>query len=353
MLCYGVGMRRLCILALPEVFDSAFAITRDVLEAGSRSQAPGAGDGGAPHDPFTVETVTVGGRGVPTAGGLAVPPGRGLTAAVDADLVLVPGFSLGEDGGTPRDGGGGAVGEYLRRSEVRTAVRWLRSYRAAGGRLAAGCTATFVLAEAGLLDGLQATTSWWLADAFRSRYPAVDLQAHMMVTHQGGILCAGAALAHTDLALRVVGDLRGPAVADYVARRLLLDERVSQGHYMARDHLSRRHPDVSKAEAWIRAHLGEPMRVDDVAAAVAVSPRTLARRLRDSTGESPLSFIQRLRVQHAVHLLETSKLSFEEIAARVGYQEPAGLRRVLRRRTGRAPSSFRDRLRSGSGSKAS
>ena len=110
---------------------------------------------------------------------------------------------------------------------------------------------------------------------------------------------------------------------------------------MASDHLSHRHPEVLKAEAWIRAHINEPIRVETVAAAVALSPRTLARRLHQSTGESPLRFIQRLRVDHAIHLLETSSLSFEEIAAKVGYDEPAGLRRVMRRQTGRTPSDFR------------
>lgn len=338
-------MRRLCILVLPQVFDSALTITGDVLAAGSRLSVPGGAtdEGGPPRTspspthapPFTVEWISPGGRSVRTAGGLQVTSPGSLASADDADLVLVPGFSLpdGENSST--------VDDYLQRRESRTAMGWLSRFRHRGGALAAGCTATFLLAEAGLLDGLQATTSWWLAEAFEIRYPKVDLQAHMMVTHQDGVTCAGAALAHTDLALRVLADLRGPAVADHVARHLLLDERVSQGRYMASDHLSHRHPEVLKAEAWIRAHLSQPIRVAEVAEAVALSPRTLARRLHASTGEAPLAFIQRLRVEHAVHLLETSTLAFDEIAANVGYQEPAGLRRVLKRLTGRRPSDFK------------
>lgn len=328
-------MRQIFVLALPAVFDSALTITRDILRAGRSVDLPaqvGSAD-------FEIHMVTVDARPIETAGGLRIASEAGLPETSEPDWVLVPGFGLSGQESMA------AVEDYLAQSEIAIASDWLRRYRQSGGAVAAGCTATFLPAEVGLLNGLQATTSWWLADEFRARYPAVDLQAHMMLTHQDGMTCAGAALAHTDLALWLLGELRGPAVADHVARRLLLDERVSQGRYMASSHVSRRHPEVHKAEAWIRARLSEPMMVEQLASAVALSPRTLARRLQEATGESPLGFIQRLRVEHAVHLLETSDLPFDEISARVGYQEPAGLRRVIRRRTGRSPSQFRHRAR--------
>ncbi len=318
-------MRRVCILALPQVFDSALTITRDVLATGRKAAAT----------EYRIKLTTVGGRPIHTAGGLLVSPQGSLSSAEGAELVIVPGFSL------PAGESMESVLGYLARRESRSAMGWLRRVRQRGGAVAAGCTATFLLAEAGLLDGLQATTSWWLADDFRQRYPAVDLQAHMMVTHQGGITCAGAALAHTDLALRVLSEIGGPAASDHVARHLLLDERISQGRYMASDHLGRRHPEVLKAEAFIRANIGRPLRVADLATAVAASPRTLARRFQESLGLSPLGFIQKLRIEHAIHLLESTDLPIDHIASQVGYSEPAGLRRVFLRETGRAPSAFR------------
>ena len=188
-------MRRICILALPQVFDSALTITRDVLTAGSQLPhlPPASGESfsksSAPPltaSPLGVELITVGGRSVHTAGGLRVPAAGSLASVEGADLVLVPGFSLlGDESMT-------AMEDYFERRESRSVLRWFGQYRSRGGALAAGCTATFLLAEAGLLNGLQATTSWWLADDFRDRYPAVDLQAHMMVTHHDGITCAGA-----------------------------------------------------------------------------------------------------------------------------------------------------------------
>ena len=322
---HHTNMRRVCILVLPQVFDSALTITRDVLATGRK----------AATSEYRIELATVGGRPVHTAGGLRVSPQGSLSSAEDSELVLVPGFSLSDDQSLE------AILGYLTRREARSAMGWLRRVRQRGGAIAAGCTATFLLAEAGLLDGLQATTSWWLAADFRQRYPAVDLQAHMMVTHQDGITCAGAALAHTDLALRVLSEIGGPAASDHVARHLLLDERISQGRYMASDHLSRRHPEVLRAVAWVRANIGRPLRVADLAAAVAVSPRTLARRFQESLGLSPLGFIQKLRIEHAIHLLESTDLPIDHIAGQVGYNEPAGLRRVFLHETGQAPSAFR------------
>jgi len=326
-------MRRIFVRVMPAVFDSALTITRDILRAGLSEEMGALVDA----ERYSVEMATVDGSPIETAGGLRIAADGDLPDPGDLDQVLVPGFALLEGENGP------ALGRYLRSAPVEASIDWLRRYRSEPRALAAGCTGTFVLAEAGLLDGLQATTSWWLAEEFRARYPAVDLQAHMMLTHHDGVTCAGAALAHTDLALWLLGELRGPTVAGRVARRLLLDEGVSQGRYMAASHLGRRHRKIHEAEAWIRARLEKPIKVEELAAAVALSPRTLARRMQDSTGESPLGFVQRLRVEHAVHLLETSSLAFEEIAPRVGYHEPAGLRRVLRRLTGRSPSDFRRR----------
>ncbi len=322
-------MKEICILALNRVFDSALALTHDVLRAGEGGRVAGGHPSRAPV------LVSVGGRAIRTASGLRVSTDGDLSRGDGAGLIVVPGFGLEE-----RDGEEALLAR-INTAEGRAARRWLERCRARGATVAAGCTATFLVAESGLLDGLQATTSWWLAEAFRARYPAVDLQAHRMLTSHDRVVCAGAAMAHMDLALWILSTIHGPTVADRVARTLLLDERSSQARYMATNHLTHRHPDVLKAEAWIREHLAESISVDDIAFAVAVSPRTLARRFTQATGGPPLRFVQRLRVDHAVHLLETSELPFDEIAARVGYAEPAGLRRIVRRETGRTPSSFR------------
>lgn len=327
-------MRTIGILALDRVFDSALIMTRDVLAAGRSASNR---DGGARVTSHRM--VSVGGRPIRTANDLRIVPDGGLSSADAADLVVVPSWGLeGTDDLGP-------VLARLETREARSAGCWLRRLHARGATIAAGCTATFLLAEAGLLEGLQATTSWWAADTFRTRYPGADLQPHMMLTNHDRVVCAGAAMAHLDLALWAVTAVYGLAVADGVARALLLDERSSQARYMAVNHLTLTDPDVLRAEAWIRAHLSEPISIDDIAAALALSARTLARRFVQATGEAPLRFVQRLRVEHAVHLLETSDLAFDAIAARVGYREPAGLRRVLRRLTGRTPSAFRQARR--------
>ncbi|MEM7586504.1 MAG: helix-turn-helix domain-containing protein [Acidobacteriota bacterium] len=324
-------MRSICILALSRVFDSALVLTRDVLVAGEAASREAGLPSAGTHCVATVD-----GHAITTAGGLRIEPEGDLSIAAEADLLMVPGMGLeGVDDLA-------ALFALLEGPEAQVAMSWIRRLRASDITVAAGCTATFLLAESGVLDGRQATTSWWAAEDFRARYPAVDLQPHMMLTHHDGVVCAGAAMAHMDLALWAIGAAHGPSVADRVARRLLLDGRASQARYMATGHLAQVHPVVVRAEAWIREHLAERILIEDIASAVALSPRTLARRFKEATGGSPLRFVQRLRIEHAVHLLETSDLSFDEIATRVGYREPAGLRRILRRETGQSPSDFRD-----------
>jgi len=281
-----------------------------------------------------VRTLGVGSRRVRTGVGLALSAQGVVERAGDFDLVVVPGLNtpLIEE-----------VEEVLARPEAVRAVRWLRRQHRCGAVVAGSCTGAFLLAEAGLLHGAPATTSWFLAEAFRERYPDVELQADRMVTCAGRVLCGGAALAQMDLMLAVVTRFCGPRLADLVARYLVLDRRPTQARYALTSHLAASTPEVSRAETFVRAHLGEPLRVGAIARAVGTSPRTLARRVARATGLSPLRFVQRLRVEQSVHLLETTDAPFDEVARQVGYAEPAALRRVLRRETGQTARSLRAR----------
>ena len=199
--------------------------------------------------------------------------------------------------------------------------------------MAAACIGTFVMAESGLLDRHQATTTWWLAPLFRTRYPAVLLDESSMIVKSGKRVTAGAALSHMDLALWLIRQ-RSPKLASLTAKYLIVDSRPSQSAYILSDHLMHTDPVVERFERWARARLGDEFSLDEAAKAVATSKRTLARRLQAVLGKSPLSFVQSLRVERAVHLLKTSQDSVDEIAARVGYADGVTLRTLLRRELG-------------------
>jgi transcriptional regulator GlxA family with amidase domain len=248
------------------------------------------------------------------------------------DVVIVPGISAE------------SASELLRRLQsppFQRAVRLVKNARAAGATVAASCGGTFVLAEAGLLNGRRATTTWWLAHAFRKRFPDVELVVEQIVVADWPVATAGAAMAQMDLMLAVIAKFAGSKVSEACARYLLLDHRKSQVPYMAVTFLAGQDPRIARAESWIRQNIARKITISQFAAAAGMTPRTFARRLKAVCDLSPVRFAQRIRSEVARTLFETTTLSVDEISRRVGYAEPSTLRRLLRRDLSPPPSRLR------------
>jgi transcriptional regulator GlxA family with amidase domain len=224
--------------------------------------------------------------------------------------------------------------------EAQAAAHVLRQWRDQGAQIAAACIGTFVAAEAGVLDGEAATTTWWLAPYFRQRYPLVRLEDGRMLVRSGRVLTAGAALSHMDMALWLIRQA-SPLLAETTARHLVVDSRPTQSAYAISDHLAHADPLVQRFERWARDHLAEGFSLDEAARATGASKRTLTRRINDVLGKSPLSYFQTLRVERAVHLLRTTNDDVEKIAAAVGYADGVTLRNLLRRTLGRGVREIR------------
>jgi len=233
----------------------------------------------------------------------------------------------------------------LAKSEVKDASGWLRLCASRGATIAAACVGTFVVAETGLLDRRSATTTWWLSAYFRERYPHVALDDSRMLIRAGGIVTAGAALAHLDLALWLVGQ-RSPRLASLAAKYLIAESRSSQSSYALARHVIHSDAIVEKFEAWAAANLAQGFSLDAAARTIGTSKRTLARRLELTLGKTPLSYFQSLRIERAVHLLKTTDESVEQIAAKVGYTEGVTLRTLLRRTLGHGVREIRSEQRS-------
>jgi transcriptional regulator GlxA family with amidase domain len=228
-------------------------------------------------------------------------------------------------------------------SEVRAAGAVLRKWSARGALTATACIGTFVLAEAALLDGEDATTTWWLAPLFRQRYPRVRLDESRIIVQSNAVVTAGAALSHLDLALALIRRA-SPELANLTARYLVVDARTSQSIYSIPDHLAKADPLIEQFERWARGSMAEGFSLDEAAKALATSKRTLARRMQNALGKSPLAFFQDLRIERAVHLLRTGHASVDQIAAEVGYTEGVTLRALLRRKLGRGVREIRRSL---------
>jgi len=148
-------------------------------------------------------------------------------------------------------------------------------------------------------------------------------------------------MAQMDLMLAVVSRFAGPRLARTCANYLLLDERRSQAPFMAVAYLASQDPKMAKAESRVRANIARDFGIDELAEAVALAPCTFARRMAATCGVTPIKFVQRIRVETARYLLETTRLSVDEIARKIGYAEPSTLRRLIRRDTKRPPGHFR------------
>ncbi|MFM0021701.1 GlxA family transcriptional regulator [Paraburkholderia azotifigens] len=316
---------RIFVLALEGVFDTGLTTVLDSLTmANSLARTTGVATAG-----FDITVVGMRPQ-VRTELGLQVPV-REVPDTPAPDWVVLPALNR-----TTPD----ALVPALGRDDVVDALGALRSWRSNGARVAAACTGTFVLAESGLLDGYDATTTWWLSPLFRQRYPNVHLDAHRIVVPSGGAITAGAALSHLDLALWLIRN-HSPELAALVARYLVFDSRLSQSAYAISDQLSHSDVLVERFDRWVRQHLGTAISLDVVVDELATSKRTLTRRLNAVLGKTPVEYIQDLRIERAVHLLRTSELTVERIAEQVGYADGHTLRTLLRRRIGKGVRELR------------
>jgi len=320
---------RIAILALEGLFDTGLTVALDAFAIANRFSALQMG--GTPR--FEVSIVGVR-KKVRTGQGFSIPV-QAITPALKPDWVIVPALGTG----TPE-----LLVPALARPDIRQAKAQLLTWHAEGAQIAASCIGTFVVAEAGLLDHREATTTWWLAPLFRQRYPTVLLdESRMLVPTDIGVT-AGAAMGHLDLTLWLIRKA-SPELAALVSRYLLADIRTTQAPYIIPNHLAQADPLILRFERWARDHLKQGFSLQQAAAALATSARSLQRRCQAVLGKSPLDYFQDLRVERAQSLLHGSGMDIDAIAAEVGYIDGATLRTLLRQRLGRGVRELRADLR--------
>ncbi|MET8834169.1 helix-turn-helix domain-containing protein [Micromonospora sp. NPDC004540] len=270
------------------------------------------------------------GPGPVGVGRFRMEPDDGLDRLARADTVIIPAVAdIDED--VPAD-----------------LLDAVRAAHAAGARLVSLCTGAFVLAAAGVLDGLRATTHWAHTEALAARYPRVEVDPDVLYVDNGTVLASAGKAAAIDLCLHLIRRDHGSTVANAVARRLVVPPHRAGGQAQfvttpvpARDD----HP-LANLLPWAMERLNRPLTVEDLARQANMSSRNLARHFVSATGTTPLQWLSTQRIRRAQELLENTDKSIDAVAQAAGMGTATTLRRHFNRTVGVPPEAYRRTFRS-------
>jgi transcriptional regulator GlxA family with amidase domain len=219
----------------------------------------------------------------------------------------------------------------LRKHDIQIAVTHLEKLARAAETICAACSSVFILQAANLLANKRVTTTWWLAGLLQKIEPNCQVNENWLVMRDGNIVTAGAALAQTDLMLNLLKASYGERLTNTVARALLIDQRNSQAPYVVPAGYAQGDQFIVELTERIEAALPDAPNMQALAEHFNVSTRTLARKVFNATGKTPLAVLQGIRIHLAQNLLRTTNLSVEAVAAEVGYTDTTALRKLLKK----------------------
>lgn len=248
------------------------------------------------------------------------------------DLVIVPDLHLDPNGAPP--------------AAFAPLADWLRAVADGGGMVASVCSGAWLLASAGLLDGIEATTHWGFADMIARRHPEVHLRKERILVPAGKghrVVTAGGASSWGDLMLYLIARFAGQDEARRISKIYLLQPHTDSQLCYASLLAGRQHDDaiVAEAQVWAADNYADPTPVATMAARSGLSERSFLRRFRRATGQTPVEYVQTLRVEEAKQMLETTQMAIEEIADEVGYTETSSFRNAFRKHVGLSASAYR------------
>jgi transcriptional regulator GlxA family with amidase domain len=280
---------------------------------------------------FDLQIVAEKRKPVTFANGITLHPSATLSD-VKPDLIVVP--SVDED-----------VESALNKNQPY--VEWVSAQFKRGTHLSSLCTGAFVLGASGALDGRKATTHWFFADEFRRRFPRVDLQERHMVVDEGNIVTCGGATIFLNLMIYLMEKYFSHALAVHASKIFLIDmDRPSQLPFKIHSFsVAQAEPAIARIQAFIREHFNRELMIDAVARRAGMSVRNFSRRFKEATGEAFSTYVQKIRIENAKRLLETTRHTASEIMYKVGYNDERSFRRLFKLHTGLAPKHYRNKFK--------
>lgn len=246
------------------------------------------------------------------------------------DLIIIPGFK-------------GDTAAVLHKYEG--VVRWITEMHRCGAEIASMCVGSFFLAEAGLLNGKPATSHWAAAGEMRRRYPSVNVQSDRIITDQEGIYTSGGAFAALKLILYLIEKFCGRGTALAISKRYSIDiDYKSQAHFAVFSG-QRQHGDeeILRSQSYIEAHYASSLSIDKVSTLCNTGKRNFIRRFKAATHNTPIEYLQRVRIEAAKKVIENEDCSLEEVMERTGYEDIKTFRMIFKRLTGLSPRDYRKR----------
>ncbi len=285
---------------------------------------------------FAASLLSLDGRPYADINRRIITPDAALADRALPDLVIVPDLHLDPRAPLP--------------AQFDLLAEWIAAASAHGALITSVCSGALLLAATGLLDGIDATTHWAFSDMIARHYPKVRLRPERILVPAGDghrLITAGGASAWADLVLYLIGRLAGAEEARRIAKVYLLEPHNDGQMCYASLAAERQHDDqlVADAQLWAAEHYDESNPVSAMAARSGLSERSFLRRFRRATGQSPVEYVQTVRVEEAKQMLEATDLPIDQIATEVGYTEPSSFRSAFRRRVGLPASAYRRKWR--------
>lgn len=286
---------------------------------------------------FDVRIVSTDGRDFRCAMGTPISPDAGIGDVARTDIVLIADLSLPPDADP--------------RGRWPSVTQWIRDQWERGATVGTVCTGSLMLADAGLLDGGEATTHWSAAGLFAEYFPAVALKPERIIVPCGEddrLITGGGASSWEDLALYMIARFCGQAEAVRTAKVFLFGDRGEGQLPYAVAGIPSRHEDavIADSQVWIAENYSAARPVARMVERSKLAERTFKRRFKAATGYTPVAYVQALRVEEAKQLLETTDEAADTIGHLVGYEDPTFFRRLFKRSSGTTPARYRQRFKS-------
>ncbi|HLG41499.1 MAG TPA: helix-turn-helix domain-containing protein [Chitinophagaceae bacterium] len=281
---------------------------------------------------FKLNTISVSGSPVNGFSHFPIYASQAIKSKTKYDILYIPGFI-------------GDIDDIL--NENRLLIKWITRQGLKNKTiLSAACNGNFLLAETGLLDKKKATTHWSLTNKFRERFEHTELRPEKIIVDEGNIISAAGVTSYFNLALHIIQRFGSTDLALNCAKVFLVDSgRKIQTPYQAYQ-LPKNHGDaeINKIQNWLESNFKETVNLDRLTKIGNIGKKTLLRRFKKATGETPLIYLQKLRIENAKRLLESKNLSFSEITWEVGYSDVSSFHRAFKAETGLTPVAYRTKF---------